>query len=128
MNYSILDDLDLPIRHCTELKKANRASKYSSVKEIVHDTKLKNEQKPLVDTMLDEMTYRFIGSEAEEPSVNLVFHDKRDGVVAAKCVYDRLATEVPEAVFNPDINEKKLSSFIKPASIKRAAREGHLER
>ena len=123
MNYSVLDHLDLPIRHCTELKKTNRASKYSSVKEIVHDTKLKNEQKPLVDTMLDEMTYRFIGSEAEEPSVNLVFHDKRDGVVAAKCVYDRLATEVPEAVFNPDINEKKLSSFIKPASIKRAARE-----
>lgn len=123
MNYSILTDYELPARHCVELKKPSHSVKYNSIKDISDNSKMKGEQKPLVDAMVNELTYHHLGSEAEEPTVSLVFHDKRDGIVAAKGVYDRITDDVPEAVLNPDFDDKKLSSFIKPASIKRAAIE-----
>ncbi len=121
MNYSILDSYDLPTRHCVEHKKASGSVQYRNIKDLSDSAKSKGEQKPLVDTMEREMSYHHIQSEAQEPTLNLVFHEKRDGLVAAKGVYDRVKKSVPEAQLNPDFDEKRLSSFIKPSSIKRIA-------
>ncbi|MBQ2793674.1 MAG: hypothetical protein IJF05_03130 [Clostridia bacterium] len=123
MNYSILDSYDLPVRHCVEHNGPSSQSPCNTVKELNDAKKRSGGEKPLTDAMMMSMSSRHlkVKEQAEKPSLHLIFHDEKDGVVAARGVYDEVKRAVPEAELNPDVNEKKLSSFIKPKSIKRAA-------
>ena len=76
-----------------------------------------------IDLNLNEESAKHTGNyfknQNEEPRLCYVFHKKKDGILSSQAQHHHFVneTELKDSILNPEINEKELTSYLKPSRL-----------